>query len=315
MSPAWIICLTFAVAALLAGVAAYACYDLFFRYRALLKDRLSEVSGETASNGTALVVDFKQIAAQASQAPGNWRSRLRDFVEQADLHVGLRVLVVISAGLGIAVSILLAVISSTAWIAPLGLLVGPVAFIGYVYSKRARRMRKMTWQLPEVFDVIGRGVRAGQTVPAAFQTVADEFDPPICNEFRHCYEQQNLGMSYDAALRDLARRTPMMELRILVVALLVQSRSGGNLSTLLGNLSAMVRKRLKMQQRVKSLTGEGRLQAAILIVLPVLAFFALLIVAPDYAASLIERPWLLAMTGLAELIGAIWIRQIVRFEV
>ena len=62
----------------------------------------------------------------------------------------------------------------------------------------------MTWQLPEVFDVIGRGVRAGQTVPAAFQTVADEFDPPISDEFRHCYEQQNLGMSYDAALRDLA---------------------------------------------------------------------------------------------------------------
>ena len=107
----------------------------------------------------------------------------------------------------------------------------------------------------------------------------------------------------------------MMELRILVVALLVQSRSGGNLSTLLANLSAMVRKRLKMQQRIKSLTGEGRLQAAILIVLPVLAFLALLLVAPDYAASLIERPWLLAMTGLAELIGALWIRQIVRFEV
>jgi tight adherence protein B len=107
----------------------------------------------------------------------------------------------------------------------------------------------------------------------------------------------------------------MMELRILVVALLVQSRSGGNLTTLLANLSAMVRKRLKMQQRMRSLTGEGRMQAAILVVLPVLAFVALLIVAPDYAASLLARPWLLAVTGLGELIGAIWIRQIVRFEV
>ena len=136
MSPAWIICLTFAVAALLAGVAASACYDLLFRYRGLLKDRLSEVSGETGGHSAALVVDFKQIAAQASQATGNWRSRVQDFVEQADLPVGVRALIGISAGLGVAVAILLLVISPVAWIALLGLMVGPVAPIAYVYAKR-----------------------------------------------------------------------------------------------------------------------------------------------------------------------------------
>jgi tight adherence protein B len=76
----------------------------------------------------------------------------------------------------------------------------------------------------------------------------------------------------------------------------------------------MVRKRLKMQQRMRSLTGEGRMQAAILMVLPILAFFILLVVAPDYSAELLARPWLLLMTGGAQLLGAVWIRQIVRFE-
>ena len=100
----------------------------------------------------------------------------------------------------------------------------------------------------------------------------------------------------------------------MVVALLVQSRSGGNLSALLTSLSTMVRKRLKMQQRMKSLTGEGRMQAAILMALPALAFVILIVVAPEYSAVLLARPWLLLTTGMAQLLGVLWIRQIVRCE-
>ena len=154
----------------------------------------------------------------------------------------------------------------------------------------------------------------GQTLAAAFQIVADDFESPIAEEFRNCYEQQNLGMPYETVLRELARRTGIMELRILVVALLVQSRSGGNMMELLSNLSTMSRKRLKLQMKVKALTGEGRMQANVLIVLPALAFACILVISPDYAASLLHRPWLLAVTATAQLVGAIWIRRITAFE-
>jgi tight adherence protein B len=314
MSPASIVLLTFFGAGLLVIGTAGALYDTVFRYRTLLKGRLSEIAGEATGDRGSLLIDFKQIAAQASHAQGNWRFRLRNFVQQADLPVDLRTLVAVSASLCAGLATVAGMILKNWWLPPCGLVVGIAAPFIYVHVKRVRRLRKMSWQLPDAFDVIGRGVRTGQTLSSAFQTIADEFDPPIADEFRNCYEQQNLGMSYDAALRDLARRTPMMELRILVVALLVQSRSGGNLTALLASLSTMVRKRLKMQQRMRSLTGEGRMQAAILMVLPILAFFILLVVAPDYSAELLARPWLLLTTGGAQLLGAVWIRQIVRFE-
>src|SRR5262249_33127280 len=162
----------------------------------------------------------------------------------------------------------------------------------------------MTHQLPDVFDTMARAVRAGQTVPGAFQIIADEFKPPISDEFWRCYEQQNLGMSADAALRDLARRSPVMELRILVVALLVQSRSGGNLIELLTSLANMVRKRLRLQQRMKALTGEARMQAVVLIILPIIAFVAVMFLSREYANALLERPWLLGGTACSVLIGA-----------
>jgi tight adherence protein B len=76
----------------------------------------------------------------------------------------------------------------------------------------------------------------------------------------------------------------------------------------------MVRKRIKLQQKVKALTGEGRMQAAVLIVLPVLAFASLLVVSPQYAATLLQRPSLLVLAAVAQLAGAIWIRRIANFE-
>jgi tight adherence protein B len=314
MSPTSIVTLSFVSAGLLVVGVACALYDTVFRYRALVKARLSELAGDSAGDGGVLLLDLKQITAQATHVHGNWRIRLRNMVQQADLPLDFRTIFTTTVGVCTGTGVLAGVAIGNLWLPLIGLLGGVGLPILYVHIKRVRRLRKIIWQLPDAFDVIGRGVRAGQTLSAAFQTIGDNFDPPIADEFRTCFEQQNLGVSHDAALRDLARRTPIMELRIMVVALLVQSRSGGNLSALLSSLSAMVRKRLKMQQRMKSLTGEGRMQAVILMALPILALVILLVLAPEYSAVLLARPRLLIATGTAQLLGALWIRQIVRFE-
>jgi tight adherence protein B len=183
-----------------------------------------------------------------------------------------------------------------------------------VAARRRLRQRKLGRQLPEAFQMISRAVKAGQTVPAALNIIAQDFEPPISEEFALCYEQQNLGLSRESALRKLARRSGIMELQIFVVALLVQAKSGGDLAELLDNLAAMIRKRLKLKDRIRALTGEGRMQALVLIVLPIVAFFGVIFLAPDYGKCLLDRPWLLAGTAAAQLIGAAWIRQIISFE-
>ena len=90
----------------------------------------------------------------------------------------------------------------------------------------------------------------------------------------------------------------------------MQSRSGGSLSELLANLLTLVRKRMKLQQKVRSLTSEGRVQAAVLIVLPTVAFAAISVLSPHYIACLLERPYVLA-GSYREVAGAVWIRRIV----
>ncbi len=98
------------------------------------------------------------------------------------------------------------------------------------------------------------------------------------------------------------------------MALLVQRESGGNCAEILSNLSEVVRKRLRLVGRVKALTGEGRLQAAVLSLLPIAAFVAIYLLNREYANVLLQRPWLLVGLAASEILGTLWIRRIVTIE-
>jgi tight adherence protein B len=184
----------------------------------------------------------------------------------------------------------------------------------YVRGKQKARLAKLQAQLPDSFDLMARVIRAGQTLSQALQAVSDEFEAPISAEFDHCYEQQNMGLPPEVALRDLARRTGLLEMKTFVLAVMVQQQTGGSLAELLEKLASIVRDRFRMRAKVRALTADGRLQATVLLALAPLLFIVLLIMNRGYAQVLLDRPMLLAVTGIAEAAGALWIRKIVNFD-
>lgn len=312
MASVWIAILVFAsVTAAVAGAGSLV-YDQFLR-RFAVQERVKELSNVgDATRSASLFKDLKRLANQGVRRR-TLRESLDELIEQSATTLTMRQCCILSCFLAAACVVI------AAWFAPIAIpaaiVVGLAIVPACLYMKRFSRQRKLSRQLPEAFQMISRSVSAGQTVPAALRIIADDFDEPISDEFALCYEQQNLGISRETSLRKLAQRTGIMELQIFVVALLVQERSGGDLVGLLDNLAAMVRKRLKLQNRIRSLTGEGRMQALVLIVLPIAALAAMLILSPDYAQSLLDRPWLLGIAGGAQTLGALWIRRIVNFEV
>jgi tight adherence protein B len=196
-----------------------------------------------------------------------------------------------------------------------GALIGAAVPVVYVNMKRNQRQEKLLSQLPDAFDLMSRVIRAGQTMSQGLQAVSDEFSPPIAGEFAFCYEQQNLGLSSETAMRELARRTGLVELKIFVLAMLVQQQTGGNLAEMLDKLSAIVRERYKMRGKVKALTAEGRMQAMVLLGLPPGMFLLMLLLNRQFAGILLEYPPLLWGIVISESIGALWIRKIVNFDI
>jgi len=199
-------------------------------------------------------------------------------------------------------------------VAAVGALIGAVVPVAYVNFKRNKRLEKLLSQRSDSFDLMSRVIRAGQTMAQAIQAVADEFAPPIAGEFAYCYEQQNLGLPPETALRELSRRTGVLEVKIFVLALLVQQQTGGNLAAMLDKLSGIIRERYKLRGKIKALTAEGRIQALVLLALPPGMFLIMMTMNRQYAAILLEHPSLLWATLISEAFGALWIRKIVNFD-
>lgn len=184
----------------------------------------------------------------------------------------------------------------------------------YISKIRANRLEKLLSQLPDAFDLISRMMRAGQPFTQAMQVTSHEADTPLSEEFGYCVDQQRLGLSADAALRDLARRTGLLEVRIFVLAVLIQRQTGGNLADLLENLATIIRDRYRIRGVITALTAEGRAQAYVLLALPIVILIGMTLLNPEYMSELYSRPWLISTTGLAMILGALWMRRIVNFN-
>ncbi len=192
--------------------------------------------------------------------------------------------------------------------------VGGIFPIRRVKKRRDARTEKLRSQLADAFELMARVVRAGQTLGQALLSVADEFPQPISYEFAYCYEQQNMGLSPEVTFRDLTRRTGVIELKIFVLAVLVQQQTGGNLAELLLKLASVVRERYLIRGTIRTLTAEGRMQGWILAALPPAMFLLLFLLNPGYAKIHLQHKEMILGTFGFELLGVLWIRKIVNFD-
>ncbi len=320
MSPAVLTVLTFLAAALaVAGVYSIAM-DLFLRDRARVSQRLDDEFSNRQQGQVRRSPLFKNLeklgpdAALAKEFRWSLGKQLRGMVEQSGLDLTVSRLLWISAGTGLALGSVGGFLGRSPWIGAGAGVVAAVLPVAYVRYKRKKRLETLLSQLPDTFDLIARLIRAGQTTSQAFQGVADEFEPPISAEFAYCYEQQNLGLSPEVALRDMARRIDLVEVKIFVLAVLVQRQTGGNLAELIDNLSAIVRERFRIRGKIKVMTAEGRMEAAVLLALPPVVFMLIMFVNRNYGQVLLEHPKVIwGMLGFM-LVGIVWIRKIINFD-
>jgi len=183
---------------------------------------------------------------------------------------------------------------------------------------RAARVRRIESQLPEMADFLARGLRAGHSFANVMQMAGDEVADPLGGEFRATYEEVNFGVTMQDALHNLAARVPLTDLRYLVIAVLIQRESGGNLAELLDNVSRMTRARLQLLAQVRVMSAEGRMSAWVLTLMPLGLMAAMQVTNPKYSAVLWQDPngqRMLWYGACAMVVGMLWMRQVIRVRV
>jgi len=187
-----------------------------------------------------------------------------------------------------------------------------------VLRRRQKRMRVLERQLPEAADMISRALRAGHSFSSAIGMLGNEFAEPMSGEFRIVSDEINYGVTLNEALMNLATRVPVHDLRYFVIAVLIQRETGGNLAEILDSIASLVRERMRLFDKVRVLSAEGRMSAWVLGLLPFVAAGAMQLLNPSFLEVLWQDPAGLKVIGMnltSMVFGFLWMRRIVRIRV
>ena len=265
----------------------------------LVRDGLSTASGLLGS----IVGRFKNLPM---------------FFEQADSPLKPEQFLLVCVGAGALGGMLTLIARAPVALVPIGAIIGFIMPWGWLWWRRRQRFSRFEKQLPDALELMSRALRSGHSLASGLGVVASEMPAPISVEFQNVYEEQNLGIPIDQALKNMLGRIPNMDLRFFVTAVCIQRQSGGDLAEILNKISHLVRERFKILGQVRALTGEGRMSGAVLMALPIALFFAVYYLNPDYVMILFDREEgrkMLFGAVVMQIFGAICIKKIIDIKV
>ncbi len=240
------------------------------------------------------------------------------FFRQADSPLKIEKFLLLCAGTAAFGAMLAVILRAPGPLIPVG---GIMGFSGpwmWLWWRRRSRFAKFERQLSDALELMARALKSGHSLSSGLNVVASEMPAPISTEFRTVYDEQNLGIPIEQALRNMLVRIPNLDLQFFVTAVAIQRQAGGDLAEILNKISYLVRERFKILGMVKALTGEGRISGIVLMALPIVLFFTVYYLNPDYVMLLFNREIGRKMIGVAiflQILGAVVIKKIINIKV
>lgn len=183
---------------------------------------------------------------------------------------------------------------------------------------RKRRLRQFEEQLPDALMMLSGGMRAGVGLNSAIAQLVRESQPPLSQEFALMLREQRLGVTLEQSLNNLNRRVPTQTTTLVVSAMRIATETGGGLAETLERTSHTIRSRLQMEGKIGALTAQGKLQAWVVGLLPLVLMLILNKMEPE-AMSLLWNTRLgwgvLVVIAFLEFMGVYVIRKIVAIDV
>jgi len=161
-------------------------------------------------------------------------------------------------------------------------LMGIVAVYVWIGGKAKKRMSMIEEQLPDAVELMVRSLRVGHPFTSALNIVAKEIPDPLGSEMGMIADESAYGRDVGEALKAMAERLDMQDMRFLAVAVTIQQTSGGNLAEILDGLAKVIRSRFKLFRRVNAITAEAKWSGKFLSGFPLLALLGINIAQPNY---------------------------------
>jgi tight adherence protein B len=328
------IAFVFMVAIAVGGLAIALLYPLMVANKAGERfEQIAENRKDSASKTSTLRSRFsedakdsrrRQIQDSLKQIEDEEKKRkkkvtLRVQMAQAGLDTSVRMFWVMSAVSGLIFMVAPIFFGLPIYVALATAFIGFLGFPRWLLGTlRNRRQNKFLNDFADAIDVMVRGLKAGLPVSEAMKIIASESGPPVGPEFSEVVEGQRVGITIDQGIERMVDRMPLAEVNFLAIVMAIQSKTGGNLSEALSNLSRVLRDRKKMKQKIRSVSQEAKSSAAIIGSLPFVIMGALTILNPNYLNPLFETSMgniLLVGSATWMTMGVLVMRKMINFEI
>lgn len=171
------------------------------------------------------------------------------------------------------------------------LLIGIGAVYVWINSKAKKRMAQIEEQLPDAVELMVRSLKVGHPFSSTISIVSKEIDDPLATEFGVIADESAYGRDVGEALKDMAERLEMQDLRFLAVAVTIQQQSGGNLAEILAGLAKVIRARFRLFRRVKAITAEAQWSGKFLSAFPLLCLLFIMLKDPHFYDEVMDHPY------------------------
>lgn len=209
----------------------------------------------------------------------------------------------------------LSVILLSGWAALAFALLYPSVLYAVLRWKIRQFAHALVAQLPAYLDGVARSLAVGNTMPVALKLAMEQGIEPIPQVFSQVVQRHELGVSIESALEQVAATYRIRELTLLASAVTVNSRYGGKMEAVLGNIANAIREYDHAQRELIALTAETRLSAWILSALPILIALILGVTNPQYIHGMwVEESgrWMLIVAFALDVSGTLILLRMAR---
>ncbi len=215
------------------------------------------------------------------------------------------------------------VAAAVAWLAlrqPLAVVVAAIGahlVTGRIVAHQVTGYRlRIGRQTEEVIEILIAHLRAGQSLVQSIGAVSEEAPAPSRDEYGRVARRVALGAPVSEALRALERRTPVTPVALLISALNMHHRIGGDLPMLLRIAADTVRDQVRLQDDLRTAAAGQMLAAYVVVALPIVLFAALFLIDRPYISGLLQPGWnlLLALGAVMEIVGFLIMRSFTRIQ-
>jgi len=178
-------------------------------------------------------------------------------------------------------------------------------------ARRWRRDRRAA--VPALVEAIASALGSGLSLPQAFAEIAPAMPAALAAPTRHVAASLSLGARLDDALIAYRGTIADEDLAPIAVVLGAFARAGGRVARSLSRVAALLRGRLALADEQAALTAQGRVSAAVLVLLAPLGAIFLAISMPDYIGILLGRGRGMLVAALVlEAVAALWLHRLLR---